>query len=193
MDTLNILNIEEVIFNLASIVNYYQLTHLSSINKTYYSVIQNIIKEYSYTNIVKDLNIKVIMSHYKAPLSEPIDLDKFTYGKSTILIYPNNIIIICNKDNNIDDIMNEFNKQLIRKITECRLLISTIMFKIIVTDDQYNKLVNIAKKTFCNCKTIIINQSKFKIFKNGKVQTSVKERHQFLENYKSLIMLIRNI
>ena len=192
MDTLNILNIEEVIFTLASIVNYNQLTHLSSINKTYYYITQNSIKKYSYDHVIKDLNINVVISHYKAPLSEPIDLDKFTYGKSTIFIYPNNIIIMC-RDAHIDHIMHEFNKQLIREITQWRFLMSTVIFKIIITDNQYHKLVNAAIKTFCNCKTIIINQSKFKIFKNGKVQTVIEDRHQFLENYKSLIMLIRNI
>ena len=189
---MNILNVDEVIANLASLLNYKQLIHLSSINQSYYKINNHYIKNYTYAfdQLVDDFNIKIHLSNYKASLLTPINIDQFVYGNSRIKVYPKSILIFCSDD--IDELMAEFNERIENKITEIHRTTSTVTFKMPINNDKYDQLIS-QSKSFKNSKNIHIHKSIFKIFKNGTVQTTIQKPNDFIDAYKMLITMIKNL
>ena len=57
---MDILNVEEVVYNLASLVDYQVLHQLQSINKSYYHISNNVIKHYDQSKIMEEFKIEAL-------------------------------------------------------------------------------------------------------------------------------------
>lgn len=187
---MDILNIEEVIFNLTSLMNYRQLVHLTSINKTYYGIANQMIKNYDNKDIMKELNIIVTLINYKARISEPTDIEKFTYGHSNIIIRGKSLIISCHSEIEIKSLMEEFSDHLRIKVSKPAKVQTHIKFNVVMTQEKYNQLKE-TPSLFKNQKLIIINNIKFKISKNGFVTSGLKNFNTFMVAYKILISMLK--
>lgn len=187
---MDILNVEEVIFNLTSAVSYIALIHLSCINKTYNFIANERIKNYDMNHIMKEFNIKTVLTHYKAILSNNIDIERFCYNKCTILIKSKFFSIIC-REGSLDELMTEFRRCLGSvTISPIKRIRSTVTFKMPnFTINQYNQLG--VASDFNHMKKVIIDDHIFNISKYGAVQVFIKDFDEFWHCYKHLRLLIR--
>ena len=186
---MDILNIEEVIFNLASLLNYKELIHLSSINQSYNLIANQMIKTYHYVNIMKELNINVIMSNYKAFISDKIDIEKFSYRTSHIRVINKSLIINKSNTDDVDDLMKKFGKMVNINISKLKKVQDTVTFFIKI---NYDKLIGYPC-SFKNQKLIVIHNHQFKIYKNGQVSGFIKKFDDFMIAYKLLLVTIKHI
>lgn len=187
---MNIFEIDDLLYELSEKCNYRQFHKLCRINKNLNVYYTNKINEYqsSYEKTFKMFNIQTILSSYKTILPKQIN-------HKNCISYPNgNTILMCPKkyklENIVDDIVKENN------LDEIKLEITTLtlFFKIDISKQKYTNIISEPQKRRLNCKLVIINKIKFKVFMNGSCQVATGSKWPlFIDTYKQFIYYINHL
>jgi len=175
----------DIIFEISKYFDYVDLHQLLTINNTFNKILNHNIYNYCYDDILKDLNIKVVLSNYYTKFPHQIthpNCMSFKTGSTIITCTPKTLSI----DTIITNIVKNNN---FKDLTNVVLSTSTLQFYHPKLKTKYNDLPN-QSKGFLKGKIFVYGKVKFKFFKNGVCQvTNVNDKTQkdFLIGYKKLL------
>jgi hypothetical protein len=183
---MNIFDIDDIIIEVSHHFNYKALHHLLKINHHFNNLIQYQINRYDEDHILKELNINVILSHYKTKFPH-----KITHQYCKSYDTGNTLISCTRKTSSINTIIKEIVKENhFNHDCDVKLISSTLKFNHPMIKNKYNILPNFQKGGF-NCKILHYNQIKVKIFPSGDCRLLLREQNNF-STYKQFINYLIN-